>query len=57
MKEAFDSGYCTAPRCRTFLEPGQGQQFQRPDGEVDRLCPRHAAEEYREAAAAPEVSR
>jgi ribosomal protein L24E len=46
VKNAFDSGFCTATRCRTFLEPGQGEQFQRPDGTIDRFCRRHAQEEY-----------
>lgn len=57
MKNDFESGYCTAPRCRTFLPNGSGQQVQNQDGTLDRFCPRHmheynlnlelAAEEFR----------
>ena len=41
----FDSGYCTRPKCRTFVKVGDGVQVVRSDQSIDRFCFKH----YRES--------
>ena len=46
----FDAGYCTRPKCRTFVKVGDGIQVVRPDQSVDRFCFKHYKESLEEVA-------
>lgn len=44
MKRVWDDWsnlVCTAPRCRTYVKSGDGNQFFDDDGDLQRYCIKH----------------
>lgn len=39
--DTWDNLICTAPRCRTFVKSGDGNQFIDEDGDLQRWCLKH----------------
>lgn len=47
MKDAFEKGFCTHPKCRTHIDPGSGVQWVDDDGQLQRYCWPHYQEMFR----------
>ena len=47
--DGWQSDRCTAPRCRTVLENGQGCQFRDEKGKEQRFCWKHWVITFKEA--------
>lgn len=52
MKRVWDDWSnlnCTAPRCRTYVKSGEGNQFIDEDGDLQRWCVKHWTGMFKEA--------